>query len=194
MSHSKTLRIKRGLCTCLGIIIARYVETVVTRGATRAGGAARMSTAAPRACAHMGRGSNNTRRMLAAAAALVCTVLVIAAPARAEAVCEEVQGDWRGISAAPMSSQHPRYVHVCRGVKGWRAVPFLWAPLRVSINCSSSSVRRCCCGCVPWGRGQTAVCASASSVLCSRYKGHTCMVAQARLPRFFHAVFCPYCA
>jgi hypothetical protein len=99
----------------------------------------------------MGRGSNNTRRMLAAAAALVCTVLVIAAPARAEAVCEEVQGDWRGISAAPMSSQHPRYVHVCRGVKGWRAVPFLWAPLRVSINCSSSSVRRCCYRCVPGG-------------------------------------------
>jgi hypothetical protein len=38
---------------------------------------------------------------------------------------------------APASLQYP---HVCQAEQGWKAIPALWAPVEVVVNCSSSSV------------------------------------------------------
>jgi hypothetical protein len=43
---------------------------------------------------------------------------------------------------APASLQYPR---VCQAEHGWKAIPALWAPVEVVINCSSSSVSNRSC-------------------------------------------------
>lgn len=52
--------------------------------------------------------------------------------------------DGQCVSFQELGKQLPdsqlKCAHVCPSEKGWKAVPVLWAPLNVDINCSTNSV------------------------------------------------------